>query len=249
MDWRNGKGALYVVAHAKWQQSRGRNPSEPYGEHRNPRKALSAALAELRTYQPMCGGYIPSMIEAMVEVARFTNQDVSGCFNDAKVTAAPSSDVAALVAFWRSETDRQREGLRNSPQGKKAALKRARQLAARRKRYAELMTELPNLDFSNLGLLLNWFHDFEDAGGDVESHPTEDDYVRIIATFEAHSYKVDENTGPYFNGDDADNCARYIIGQCLSCLHSRYPVLQLLPSWVVEWRQKFQPPPEGISLH
>ncbi|KXK08782.1 MAG: hypothetical protein UZ21_OP11001000335 [Microgenomates bacterium OLB22] len=35
--------AKYVIAHAAWQQSRGRKPSEPYGDETNPRKALAAA--------------------------------------------------------------------------------------------------------------------------------------------------------------------------------------------------------------
>jgi len=36
--------AEYVVSHAKWQRSRGRNPSEPYRGEKNPRKALALAL-------------------------------------------------------------------------------------------------------------------------------------------------------------------------------------------------------------
>ena len=39
--------AAYVVAHARWQQSRGRRPSMPYLAENNPRKALAAARAFL----------------------------------------------------------------------------------------------------------------------------------------------------------------------------------------------------------
>ncbi len=36
----------YVVQHARWQRSRGRRPSEPYGPFLNPRVALEAARAD-----------------------------------------------------------------------------------------------------------------------------------------------------------------------------------------------------------
>ena len=39
-----GSGADYVIAHAKWQRSRGRNPSESFKGERNPLKALALAL-------------------------------------------------------------------------------------------------------------------------------------------------------------------------------------------------------------
>jgi hypothetical protein len=37
--------AQYVIAHAAWQRSRGRSPSEPFLTERNPRKALKTALS------------------------------------------------------------------------------------------------------------------------------------------------------------------------------------------------------------
>lgn len=41
------KTASYIVAHARWQMSRGRRPSESYRGERNPRKALSLAREEV----------------------------------------------------------------------------------------------------------------------------------------------------------------------------------------------------------
>jgi len=40
--------AEYVVAHAKWKKSRGRQPSMSYKGERNPHKALALALIDLR---------------------------------------------------------------------------------------------------------------------------------------------------------------------------------------------------------
>jgi hypothetical protein len=49
------KDAFYIVAHAKFQKNRGKNPSEPYKRELNPRKALVIALAELRSQERRSG--------------------------------------------------------------------------------------------------------------------------------------------------------------------------------------------------
>jgi len=249
IDRWDGKAALHVVTHAKWQRSRGRNPSEPYGEHRNPRKALSAALTELRTYQPLCGSHIPFAIGEMAELARFTKQDISGSFNGVDVTASPSSSVYDLVTFWRFKMNRRAEEYRDSPEGRAAAAQRAAQIAALQTRYAELMVELPTLDFVNQYVLLRWFHDFEKVNGDVDLHEDDGDMDRVVATFAEHGYQPDVNVGSAFNENDADNCARYIIGQCLSCIIKFGVIPQILPDFVDKWTKKFAPPPPEAILH
>lgn len=131
-----GKGALYVVAHAKFQKSRGRNASEPYNGERNPLKALKLALAELKTFVPMCGSYISTMIAEMVDVAKFTNQEVNGEFNGVVVTANPKSLPEALAAWWMDEMNRRSEEYHNSDEYKQQ--QREAEEAQRRK---ELMLE------------------------------------------------------------------------------------------------------------
>jgi hypothetical protein len=132
----DGKGALYIVAHAKFQKRRGRNASEPYKGESNPLKALKLALAELKTFVPMCGSYISTMIAEMVDVARFTNQEVSGEFNGVTVTANPKSSPEELVAWWSNEMNRRSEEYHNSDEYKQR--QREAEEAQRRK---ELMLE------------------------------------------------------------------------------------------------------------
>lgn len=43
----NPQSAAFVVAHARWQASRGRKPSVAYREYRNPELALAAAKRDL----------------------------------------------------------------------------------------------------------------------------------------------------------------------------------------------------------
>jgi hypothetical protein len=49
--------AEFVVEHARWQLSRGRNPSEPFESIQNPREALTVALRALHGMCG-CGGFI-----------------------------------------------------------------------------------------------------------------------------------------------------------------------------------------------
>ena len=113
-----GKGALYIVAHARYQSHRGKNPSESYKGELNPRKALQLALTELRTYDPMCGDWIPAGISKMVGIAKFTNQEVTGEFNGVSVTAKPTSSPEVLADWWSKEMDRRSEEYRSSDEYK-----------------------------------------------------------------------------------------------------------------------------------
>jgi hypothetical protein len=110
--------ALYVVIHAMFQRSRGKNPSEPYKGERNPFKALKLAIVELRTFNPRCGGHIPTMIVEMVEISKRTKQEVTGKFNGVSVTATPKSSPEALADWWSKEMDRQVEEYCNSDESK-----------------------------------------------------------------------------------------------------------------------------------
>lgn len=113
-----GKSALYIVEHARYQSSRGKNPSEPYKGELNPRKALELALIELRTYRMRVGGWIPRGIAEMVAIAKITKQEVTGEFNGVSVTASPTSSPEALNKWWSNEMDRKAEEYLNSDEYK-----------------------------------------------------------------------------------------------------------------------------------
>ncbi len=61
----------FVVLHAGWQASRGRNPSESFKGQRNPRLALIAAKEELLKYDPLGGTDIFDMIRIMLRRVEF----------------------------------------------------------------------------------------------------------------------------------------------------------------------------------
>jgi hypothetical protein len=56
--------AEMVVAHAKWQHSRGRNPSMSFVGQRNPRRALAFAISVIKSYKwiKLADSIVPAII-------------------------------------------------------------------------------------------------------------------------------------------------------------------------------------------
>ena len=236
-----GKGALYIVAHAKYQHYRGRNPSESYKGELNPRKALLLALAELRTFEPMCGSYIPASITEMVGIAKFTKQEVSGTFNDVTITASPTTSPEMLVTRWQEEVNRQAREYRNSAEYKSNLFRRAMQVQALRVKVQDMMQQLESLDFENIEAVVNWFDGIRDASDDVDVMSM----IRreeIVQKFQVHGYQPNDNLGDKFNEKDKENVARYIVGQALDNLITFGSIHQVYSYFAEDWRKKFISP-------
>lgn len=237
-----GKGALYIVAHACFQNKRGKNPSEPYRGEFNPRKALLLALTELRTYEPMCGELIPASIAKMVGVAKFTNQEVTGVFNDVLVTATPKSSAEELVVYWQKEMDCMLLEYRNSPAYQSYLFRRAMEVQAMRQKVHDLMQQLETLDFGNLETVVNWFDELQEASNDVDviSLLTNEE---IVQKFQVHGYMPNVNLHEDFNKEDKDNFARYLVGQALNMLIVVGGIHQCYRDFAKDWREKFSASP------
>lgn len=236
-----GKGALYIVAHSKFQKSRGKNPSEPYKGELNPRKALLLALAELQKFDPMCGSYIPASIAQMVGVAKFTNQEVTGTFNGVTITANPTSSPEILAVQWQEEMDRQAREYRNSAEYKSYLLKRALEVQALRVKVRDLMKWLETLDFGNLEAVVNWFDEIQEASNDVDAS-SELTRNEIVQKFQQHGYQPGVNTEEEFKEEDKDNFARWLVGQALDNLITVGAVHPMFKDFAKDWRNKFSAP-------
>lgn len=232
----NTERALFVVAHARYQRSRGKNPSEPYKGERNPFKALRLAHDDLRIYEPMCGSWIPASIATMSAIAKLSNQEVTGKFNDVSVTADPTTPASVLVARWETETNRQREEYRKSPKYQRQARLQEIEVAALQMKMNEMMARLETLNFDDLAAVINWFDQIRDASDHVGvSVPSGE----IVQKFEEHGYIVNANTEDAYNPEDKENSAHYLIGQALSCLKEVGAIHQVYRDFAKEWREKF----------
>ena len=95
------KTPAYIIAHAQWQKSRGRNPSEHFGLERNPHKALADAYRKLATHRsPLC-----RVAGEMVILADFTQQLCVTRANGVGIIASPRRKARAVVTFYYEAFD------------------------------------------------------------------------------------------------------------------------------------------------
>jgi hypothetical protein len=120
----NRETAEHVVAHAKRQKSRGRNPSESYKSETNPRRALALALEELSSYEPMAGENVSYTAIRIVRVAHLTGQSCTAHFNGIKLVANQEDKSDGIVNFYFQECERRSQEYRESPAGKRAEQER-----------------------------------------------------------------------------------------------------------------------------
>lgn len=191
-----------------------------------------------------CGTSIQSAAAQMVEACK-DNKQVSIEFNGVTVVADKTSTTESIVADYRTQCEADAERYRNSPEGKKAAEKAQQEVERLQALYDESLAELPSLNFDDQAGLLAWFEKIQPATDHIGVEGRIERGERIIEAFVEHGYLPDANIGAAYNGDDADNVARFLIGQCLSCLgkdgFAPGSVHQVIHSFADEWRKKFQP--------
>lgn len=250
--------AEYVVAHAMWQHSRGRRPSEPFMGFKNPATALAVARMALRngrrpgrsnffglpkaidrrTYEvdPMAGSQINSVIREAVGFAEALRARVQFKFNDSVVIATSHSTEAGLFAAWQQERDRLVAEYRNSPEGKRQQRESEDRKNSMQRAVDQLMQRFETLDYSNLDELVQFFDDLTDPSDYIG---VSFDRGRVIDEFVQHGYGISANTGSAFDENDRENFARYLVGQALSGLQFVGAVHHIYHRMAQEWREKF----------
>ncbi len=98
----------------------------------------------------------------------------------------------------------------------------------------QLIERLDSLDFSNYDTVLNWTLDFYEACSWADFYKNE-----IIGKFEDNGFGVGTNTGDDYDGEDAENSAKYIFGQFLLWINNDQYGRPGLESAVERWKQKF----------
>ena len=88
----------HVVTHGAWQVSRGRQPSEPYGEIKNPREAYGKALSDLA----LSGETAASLSEAVARMPMFGSLERRIVMQNLEYHVARRAYAAALAN--RAET-------------------------------------------------------------------------------------------------------------------------------------------------
>lgn len=230
--------ALYVVAHAKWQRSRGRGPSVSFLGEKNTRKALQKAIEALKTYEAMAGYHVGYAARNMVFIADLIGEAVTTDFNGIEIKVLPGDNAEAIVEFFKAQSKRRYEEWLASPAGKRYLREQEaeRQKQERIGKYCLGYLRV-GLDFSNLNAVIAWFEAYQEPSDHVG---VDVPYETIIKTFRENGFEPDVNCKDNFDGEDKENFARWIIGQGLSCLASEaHAIHSIIDRFAKEWREKF----------
>jgi len=235
---RGEKTAEYVVAHAKWQCSRNRKPSESYKEESNPKRALALAIEELKTFDPMAGTDVSFAADKMVKICHLTGNSVTAQFNDVELVAFPGDVPKSIVKFFHKESERRGEEYRMSPEGKRAAREAKERQESLQKKADEMVEQLfDKFDFANLEAVINWLDEFQNPSYHVG---VKIPHEQIVKKFREHGFEPNVNCGDDFNEADKDNVARWIVGQALAGLECDvHAIHQVFHKFAKDWRNKF----------
>lgn len=195
----------------------------------------------MRTYNPSLGTHISGAINAALALARRHNDDVTFTFNGASVTVA--ADVALgraprvdYLKVWNDAMEANAAAYRASPEGIRAQQEADERLAECKHQNASLAISLPTvLTSGDNATILGWFCELE-----TYSHigaPV--DYPALAEQFVAAGYAANVNLGPDLKPDDADNVARYIIGQCVHMMSGGMPPHGLVHRSTERWVETF----------
>ena len=193
---------------------------------------------EPQRLEAMVGQNVQQFAQQLIDRAKADGVDVEGDFNGITLHVSSDEPVAAenLVNFYSQESDRRAEEYRKSPKGIKAAEEAEARKTALQEKADQLLTQLDSLDFSNLEAVIDWIVDFQDASDHIG---VSFDREKVVATFRSHGFDIGVNTREAFNGEDAENFAKNVVGQALDGIKSVDAIHRVVHKFAGDWKKKF----------
>jgi hypothetical protein len=229
-----------VVAHARWQRSRGRRPAMRLNETKNPNRALQQAQALLRFYKGDPGSHIHDVAARLTINAQALGETLALDFNGSDLLAHPGDSPETAVARWSAEEDRLSQEYHATPKYK---AQRANTEARRVRLQAaadQHMASLPQLDLTSVGDILTWLEQLLGYANDGHSDMP---WTQVVTALQEGGYEAGANCGDAFDGEDGDNYARWLIGNYMDIVADGGVAMNTLYHsfglWVQPWRDKF----------
>jgi hypothetical protein len=187
-------------------------------------------------YEPHPGQSIEQAANALQARAIANNAEVTMAFNGIELSMGPDTSTQDVVAMYWQLTHKQAEAYRNSPEGKAAAEKQKANIAAQQQKIDNAMARLPMLDFNNLTAVFDWLTEIQDPSNHVG---VETPRLEIIDAFADRGFYVNVNCGEYFDAENRENAARWLIGQALSNLILVGAIHSIFNTFAADWKMKF----------
>lgn len=184
------------------------------------------------------GQHINSFAKQLINEAQKSNTIVTGTFNGIDLVVDPKSNLSVdeIVATFTSEMSKKAEAYKNSPEGISANKEAEERKQNMQEKSNQLVEELNTLDFLDFESVLEWICNFQEAS---DYSGTSYDKNKVISTFKNHGFDIGVNTGKDFNGEDAENFAKYLVGQALDRINTIGAPHQIVHKFTNDWKQKF----------
>lgn len=184
------------------------------------------------------GQHINSFAQQLINEAQESNTIVAGTFNGIDLVVDPKSNLSVdeIVATFTSEMNKKAEAYRKSPEGIRANKEAEEKKQNMQEKANQLVEQLNTLDFSDYELVLEWICNFQEASDYIG---TSYDKNKVISTFKNNGFAIGVNTGKDFNGENAENFAKYLVGQALDGINTVGAPHQIVHKFTNDWKQKF----------
>lgn len=209
----------------------------------NPRKAFESAKNTLENFECRAGGLISRHIHEMVVIANATGLTITSKLNDVLLPVKPGTSPDAAVQEWERMLEENRKTYLASDEYKEYQRRRLRELEEKNNRFfKQVAYDLDALDHSNPREVVRWLSEFTEYADDIGFLDSGDNrtIMRMLPEhFARFGYEPGVNTGKDFDGNSADNTARYLIGQALDCIKRGMPPHPVMISMSQDYEKKF----------
>jgi hypothetical protein len=181
------------------------------------------------------GLHINEAARQLCDAAR-ANGRASGSFNDIPLHATASTTPASIVACFERITAERAEAYRRSPEGIAAAGRANTNRQAMQATHDRLMVELPSLDWSNHGVILDWLCAMQapsDHVGVIIRKQT------IAAAFLKQGFEPGMDCGRSYQQGVKNSEFRYLVGQALDGIVNGPAIHPILHKFSDEWRARW----------
>lgn len=162
---------------------------------------------------------------------------IVGEFNGVKLEATGSSTIDSIVETFRDKLTRKHEEYLRSDEYIQWRIKKDVELKTKSEEAKKLTLYFNNnLDFSNLAEVLDWLKQIQPYTDRIEIDMSGKEIVNKLISY---GYKEGENVGNDFDGENKENFARYIIGQCIEGLIHVGAIHPMCCNFINDWNRKF----------
>lgn len=196
---------------------------------------VGVKMARLLRVNARVGEHVSVACERMAGMA------VDGCevecdFNGITLTACEGMTAKELEAQYYAKSQARRVEYEQSPEYKAQLERDAKELEELNAKAVVLMARLEAMNWGSLREVLDWCAEVQPVADRIG---VQMDKKRVVALFNEHGFEANVNCEEDYKENDAENVARYIIGQALDGFKRVGAPHGALIHFVQKWRKKF----------